>query len=131
MPRLDRAAIGTGAITGLTIGVVTILAYRGVDAAVDPGDDSLLPIAFSLVIVFGWFLGGAVAAMRDTETPLTSGAVSALLSMLVIAVVSTAIRLATDESIAWGTIVFFAAVAVTAGVVGAVLATTVTRKQGT
>jgi hypothetical protein len=127
--QIDRAAVTAGAITSLTVGVLVIIAYQGVDAAVDPGKDSMLPILFSLVIVAGWVAGGVVAARRDHNAPLTSGALAALLSLVAIAFVGSVIRLASGESVAWKEIALFAIVAGTAGVLGAVVASLTTRRR--
>jgi putative membrane protein (TIGR04086 family) len=129
IPRIERTAVLTGAITSLTIGVATILAYQVVEAAADPGDDSILPILFSLVIVAGWVVGGLVAARRDSGAPLTSGALAALASVVVIAVVGSAINIASGDDVRWKYIVLFAIVAATAGIFGAVIAPLTVRRR--
>lgn len=112
---LDRGAIVRGAGIAMVLAVPIAL----VGNALDLDSDSNLIFVFLGLILVAFGLGGFVAARGIDETPLTHGAVAALVGYVVVQVAAIIRRLVIDEDVRWVGVVFNGLLAASAGLLGA------------
>lgn len=123
MPELSWRAVLLGAGVALAIGVPTSILSGIVDSADDAGDDSSLVFVFFVVVLVGMALGGATAARRRPDSPLTHGAIAAFCAFVPIQLLGAASQFISDgpTSLSAYGIAFSAALLTTAGIIGAAL----------
>lgn len=116
---LHRSAVLAGAVACLVLAVPAAI-VTGVLGDDDAGTDqsNWVLVAF-VVIVFAYLLGGAVAGRRAPTVPFINGAAATFLAFAVVQVVGIVRRLAADEGVSIGALVFNALLAPSIGVVGA------------
>jgi len=76
--RVDRGAIGRGALIGAGLILVISIAGAVIDRAVDDFDDSGWPVTIFLAILVAYAIAGWWAGRAAPASPLTIGALAAL-----------------------------------------------------
>mgnify|MGYP000079535748 FL=1 len=115
-------AVFAGAAVTLGVAVPVALLAQVLDDAGSVDDDSPWLFALFFVILAAMAAGGYVAAIRRLDAPLVNGAAASLLAYAVVQVIGAIRLLATDGSVAWAAIPFFALLAAAAGMCGGLLA---------
>ncbi|HEV2758124.1 MAG TPA: TIGR04086 family membrane protein [Acidimicrobiales bacterium] len=116
---VDRRAVVAGAQLAVLVGAVAIVLAQAVTSLTDRDANLLL----YLVLLGGLVAGGRVAAVRRPDSPLTHGALAALVAYVVLIVVVTLIRLALGREVADPvSLVFNGLMAASAGIFGGYLA---------
>lgn len=123
LTRLVHApAVFAGAGVTLAVAVPVALLAQVLDDAGTVDDDSAWLFVLFVVILLAMAGGGYVAAARRADAPLVNGAMASLLAYGVVQVIGAIRLLATDGSVAWAAIPFFALLAAAAGMCGGLLA---------
>ena len=122
MPELTWRAIGAGALVALLLAVPTALISQALDSADQLGDESSLPFIFAAVIIVALGIGGATAAARRPDAPMTHGILAALVAYGIVQGLGVIRRLVAGEDISWTALLFTASAAATAGLIGALVA---------
>jgi putative membrane protein (TIGR04086 family) len=107
---------------------IALPAALAAEVLVDDDDSAFGPPLFALVLV-GFGLGGFVAARRAARSPLSNGAVAALVAYVIIQGVGVVRRVIADETVSPAGIVFAALLASSTGLLGAFLANRRARSQ--
>ena len=116
---VDRRAVLAGAQLALPVAGAATVAGQVVKWITE-GD---LNLVLYLVVLAAWVMGGRVAGRRQPESPLTHGALAALLAYVVLIVVLTLIDLARGNEVAHPVYVMSnALMAASMGIVGGSLA---------
>lgn len=116
---VDRRAVQAGAQVAVVVAAGAIVVAQAITSLTDA--DANLPLY--LVLLAGLGAGGRVAARRQPESPLTHGALAALVAYVLLIVVITAIRLALGREAADPvSIVFNGLMAASVGIFGGYLA---------
>ena len=117
--KVDRGAVLAGAGPAVLVGGASIALAQAVKSLADVDVNLLL----YLVLLGGFARGGLVAGRRRPLSPLTHGALAALLAYAVLIVVVTVIRLALGREVADPiSLVFNGLMAASAGLFGGYLA---------
>jgi len=111
-------AVGAGAALALAVAVPTIV----VASVAGIGSNSNLVFIPFLVYLAGQALGGWQAGRREPDAPLSNGAVAALVAVVLIEVVASAIRLGRGERLDPESLILNAFLAASAGIFGGLLA---------
>jgi protein-S-isoprenylcysteine O-methyltransferase Ste14 len=112
-----------GAALALAVALPTVVAVEVADRTVGIDSGSNWVFAFYLVVLAGLVAGGRRAALRRPAAALPSGALAALAAYAVLGVGGTLLRLATGRDPEPVALVFNGLIALSAGLVGALLAT--------
>lgn len=129
---IDRQIVSAGAGVALAIAIPTILLESAVDATVGIDRDSNVLFLFYVPVLVGLVVGGWWAGRRRTDAPLTHGALAAFAAYVVVALLTTIVRLAAGHSIDGSllfALVFNGLLAASAGILGGLLATRRRRLQ--
>jgi putative membrane protein (TIGR04086 family) len=122
--QLDRRAVLLGAAVAMAIALPAAIAA---EVLVDSDESAFgLPLFALVLVAFGF--GGFVAARRTTRSPLSNGAVAALVAYVIIQGVGVVRRVIAEETVSPAAIVFAALLASSTGLLGAFLAD---RRAGT
>src|SRR5215210_569542 len=97
MPELTWRAIGAGALVALLLAVPVALISQALDSADQLGDESSLPFIFAAVIIVALGIGGATAAARRPDAPMTHGILAALLAYGVVQALGVVRRLVAGD----------------------------------
>lgn len=116
---IDLRAVAAGAALGLGVSVPIIV----VSSLVGIGSDSNAVFVAFLAYLAGLTLGGWLAARRRPDAPLSNGAVAAIASYVVIAVVASIVRMATGRVLDPASLVLNLFLAASAGILGGLIAT--------
>ena len=117
--KVDRRAVVAGAQLAVLVGAAAIVVAQAVTSLTDRDANLLL----YLVLLGGLVAGGRVSALRRPESPLTHGALAALVAYAALIVVITLIRLALGREVADPvSLVFNGLMAASAGIFGGYLA---------
>lgn len=117
--KVDRRAVLAGAQLAVLVAGAAIVVAQAVTSFTDRDANLLL----YLVLLGGLGAGGRAAALRRPETPLTHGALAALLAYVVLVAVLTVIDLARGTEVADPvSLVFNGLMAASAGIFGGYLA---------
>jgi putative membrane protein (TIGR04086 family) len=117
--RLDRGAIGRGALVAALIAVPAALVGAW---ASDRDDLGWLGGLAVVVVLIGLVVGGAVAANRQRlGAPLTHGILAAGLLFVVVQAFGIIRRLIADDQIVWSRVLSSAVLALVAGAIGGVI----------
>lgn len=123
-------SVGRGAAVTLLFAIPAIVGHEVLDAFADLDADSNVTFAFYMVVVAGLVVGGWRAGSHAPDAPLTHGALAALAAYMVIAIATTIVRLATAEGADLVAVVFNAAIAAGAGILGGMVAARRPRPAG-
>jgi hypothetical protein len=124
LPEINTRAVVAGGALALVVTVAAILIYRIIEVVADLRDDNNWVFLFVAIIVIGWGAGGFRAARAGgIDSPYTHGALAAFGAYLVVAVVAIARLVARGNGLPYHALAFFAIVAATAGIVGAMVST--------
>lgn len=127
---LDRRAIRAGASVSLVFAVPFSVAARLV-AGDDGSDGGRATVAALLAFgaAIGFLLGAGVAAWhQERRTPLTHGIVTAAGAYVLPQAVLVVVKLARGGDVRWSGVVFNLTVAVTMGVLGGLLGSSMRRR---
>lgn len=110
---LDWRAVGVGALLTMAVGipVATI-------GSVVLDDGSNLVFLFAVLALLGFLAGGFVAGSKQPDTPMTHGAVAALIGFAVAQAVAAVLQLVRDEDVSAVAIAFNALLAANIGLAG-------------
>ena len=113
--KVDRQAVIAGATVAVVVAAVTIALAQAISSLSDI--DAGLPLYF--VLLGGLAAGGRVAALRQPRSPLTHGALAAIVGFLVVIAAIVVIRLALGREMADPvSLVFHLLMASSAGILG-------------
>lgn len=118
--KLDRDAVGSGALVTLAIAVpviilVAIVSHRS-------GRDSNIWFADPIALFVGFVSGGHVAARRRADTPLMHAAAAGALAMIALAAVSVGGHLVEHKPVPVVSLVLYAQIAMGLAVFGGYVA---------
>ncbi|MGI8806893.1 MAG: TIGR04086 family membrane protein [Acidimicrobiales bacterium] len=117
--KVDRRAVLAGAQLAVLVGATAIAVAQAVTSLTDRNANLLL----YLVVLGAWVGGGRVAGRRQPESPLTHGALAAVLAYLVLVMILTLIDLVRGNEVADPIyLVFHALLASSMGIFGGYLA---------
>lgn len=128
--RFDRRAIRAGVAVSLVFAVPFSVAARLVAGDDTPtGGRATLAALLAFGAAVGFLLGAGVAAWhQELRTPLTHGIVTATGSYVVPQTILIAVKLARGGDVRWSGVVFNLTVAVTMGVLGGLLGSSMRRR---
>jgi len=112
IPELDRRSVASGAIVGVAVGAVAVVAIRLV--VHDSSTRTNVSLAF---VIAGWVAAGWVAARDRADTPLTHGMAAGVASFVVLAVVDALVALARGHGVP-GALVLAGILSAVAGMAG-------------
>lgn len=123
MPDITWRAVLLGASVALAVGLPASVLAGLTDGANSPDDNSSWVFVFLAVTLVGMAVGGAAAARRRPDTPLTHGALAAFFAFVPIQTLGAASQLINDDtsSLSLLGVVFSAIMLTTAGVIGAAI----------
>lgn len=127
---LHPPAVFAGAAVTLAVAVPVALLAQVLDDAGSVDDDSPWLFVLFVVILAAMAAGGYLAAVRRADAPLVNGAAASLVAYAVVQIIGAIRLLATDGSVAWAAIPFFALLAAAAGMCGGLLADHRARTRG-
>ncbi len=119
MPALDWLAIRTAATAGL---IVVVPAALLAELIVGDGGSSGWAFLFLFLTLLGFVIAGFGAGRLRTDTPLSHGAIAALVCYAVVQLFGAASRLVNGEDLNLLAYPVMAMVAITCGVIGALFA---------
>jgi putative membrane protein (TIGR04086 family) len=116
---IDWKAVGAGVVAALVLALPAAL----VGAVVVENENDNRVFVFLLVILAGMLVGGFVAGSKRPDTPLTHGAVAALVAYTLAQIVTVLVHLLRDTTLKSPAVyVFNALLAASFGVVGGLVA---------
>ncbi len=117
--KVDRRAVVAGAQLAILVAGAAIVVYQIVEWLTDSDVNLLL----YLVVLGAWVAGGRAAGRHQPESPLTHGALAALLAYVVLIALLTIVDVARGNEVADVVyVVFHALMAASMGIVGGYLA---------
>ena len=121
MPDITWRAVLLGASVALAIGLPASVLAGLTDGSNSADDNSSWVFLFLAVTLVGMAIGGATAARRRPDAPMTHGAIAAFAAFVPIQILGAASQAISEEpsSLSLFGIVFSATLLTTAGVIGA------------
>ena len=117
--KVDKRAVVAGAQLAILVAGAAIAVYQMLEWLTDSDVNLLLYV----VVLGAWVAGGRVAGGHQPESPLTHGALAALLAYVVLIALLTIIDVARGNEVAHAVyVVFHALMAASMGIVGGYLA---------
>ena len=115
---VDRGAVGAGAALAAAVAGLSIVVAQAVKSLTGTNAN----LALYLVLLAGLVAGGRAAALRQPRSPLTHGALAALVAYLAVIVVVTAVRIALGDQVPGpASFVFNGLMAASSGILGGYL----------
>lgn len=123
MPEITWRAVLLGASVALAIGLPASVLAGLTDGSNSSDDNSSWIFVFLAITLIGMAVGGAAAARRRPDMPLTHGAIAAFCAFVPIQTLGAASQLINDEpsSLSVFGVVFSATLLTTAGIIGAAI----------
>ncbi len=123
MPEITWRAVLLGASVALAVGLPASVLAGLTDGSNSADDNSSWVFVFLACTLIGMALGGAAAARRRPDAPLTHGAIAAFCAFVPIQALGAASQLINDDpaSLSVLGVVFSATLLTTAGIIGAAI----------